>query len=166
MPSLGFVLAAKPTIAAALWIAYPSKRTLLSAALFGSVCLAVLPDLFRDWLTVSREANHFSPLILYPWGGPLLLLAALRWRESDGRLLLALACLPRTPLLYDAMPLFLVAKSWPEALILFLGTALAWPFQRWALAYPWDFRVLVGAYTEMWCVFLPCLVMLLARRKR
>ncbi len=164
MPSLGFVLAAKPTIAAALWIAHPSRKSLFWAALFGSACLGLWPDLFRSWLTVSREADHFRPLVLYPWGGPLLLLAAMRWREADGRLLLALACLPRTPLLYDALPLFLIAKSWREALILFVGTALAWPFQRWALAYPWDTRVLIGAYTELWCVFLPCLVLLLSRR--
>jgi glucose-6-phosphate-specific signal transduction histidine kinase len=165
LPSLGFVLAAKPTIAAALWLAYPSRRTLFGAALFGSACLALWPGLFWDWLAVSREADHFRPLVLYPWGGPLLLLAALRWREADCRLLLALACLPRTPLLYDALPLFLIPKSWPEALILFVGTAVAWPFQRWALQFPWDTRVLIGAYTELWCVFLPCLVILWRRRK-
>jgi hypothetical protein len=165
LPPLGWLLAAKPTVAAALWIAYPSWRSLLFAAIFTSICLVVWPEGFWSWLTVTREAAHFTPLILYPWGGPLLLLALKYWRTPEGRLLLALACAPRTPFLYDALPLFLIPKTGKEALILWAGTMIAWPFQFWAVGLYWNDRVFVSAYTELWCVFLLCLAMLWRRSR-
>jgi hypothetical protein len=42
-PALGWVFAAKPTMGAALWLAYPSKRGLIAAATLTALALAVCP---------------------------------------------------------------------------------------------------------------------------
>jgi hypothetical protein len=40
-----------------------------------------------------------------------LLLALLRWRTPEGRLVAALACVPQTVGFYETVPLFLVART-------------------------------------------------------
>jgi hypothetical protein len=55
-----------------------------------------------------RESIHVAP-VLRP-GGWLLLLALIRWRTPEGRLLAALACVPQTGGLYDTLPLFLTIR--------------------------------------------------------
>jgi hypothetical protein len=48
----------------------------------------------------------------------LLLLALLRWRLPEGRQLAALAFMPLSPHLYEAVPLLLVARTRKEMLVL------------------------------------------------
>ena len=51
-------------------------------------------------------------------GGVLLLLALLRWRRPEARLLAALACVPHLAVLYDTVPLFLACRARWEAWLL------------------------------------------------
>jgi len=55
------------------------------------------------------EGNYGIPLA--SMGGPLLLVALLRWRRPDARLLLVLACVPQSFLFYDQLPLWLIPRT-------------------------------------------------------
>ena len=47
-----------------------------------------------------------------------MLLAILRWRRPEARLLIALACVPQSMLLYETVPLFLVPRTFRESALL------------------------------------------------
>jgi hypothetical protein len=64
-------------------------------------------------------------------GGPLLLLAALRWRRWDARLLLAMAIVPQTPAIYTVLPIGLLSLTRMQALLFCLSTHLAFAAQFW-----------------------------------
>jgi hypothetical protein len=51
-------------------------------------------------------------------GGVVAMLALLRWRRPEGRLVAALACVPLTPSPYETVPLFLVPRTAGEAALL------------------------------------------------
>jgi hypothetical protein len=164
LPALGFLLACKPTIALALLAAYPSWRSFVSAGLFAAITLAIWPWWAGAWLRLLPAQTHFIPPITL-LGGPLMLLALLKWRRPEARLLVGLACVPHSVVLYEAIPLFLVVQTWAEGTILALLTALVWSlqeytggpyasFEAWSVARArWQFLVL----------YLPCLVMVLRR---
>ena len=68
------------------------------------------------WLPNLREApNAISALTLR--GGALVLLALLKWRRPEARLLAATACVPHTLLPDETLPLFLVPQTWLEACV-------------------------------------------------
>ncbi|MFL5575706.1 MAG: hypothetical protein ACJ79S_07060 [Gemmatimonadaceae bacterium] len=163
LPWLGALLAAKPNLGAALWLSAPSRRASLGAALFLVVSLAVQPSWPAEWVVSLREAPHFRPPLL-SWAGPPLLLALLRWRRPEARLLVALACVPQTGALYETVPLFLVPAGWVGSGLLALLTHAA------QLAPPrlgpfatYDQYNAVAAQVKVALVFLPCLVMVLRR---
>jgi hypothetical protein len=72
------------------------------------------PHWLDGWLVAAHRAPHRAAVLRM--GGVLLLLALLRWRLPEGRLLATLAVLPLTPHLYEAVPLLLVARSRRELL--------------------------------------------------
>jgi hypothetical protein len=117
VPWLGFILAAKPTVGLALWISRPTREAAIGAALFTLLCFIVLPGWAASWLHLLDEAPYFRAPITRP-GGVLLLLALLRWRTPEGRLLAAWAFIPRTEHVYDLLPLLLVARSAADAALL------------------------------------------------
>jgi len=109
LPALSWVWAAKPSIGLALFVGYPDRRAVVGGLLL--VCLAFLvhPSWLTGWLEALRESNYIAP-IMRP-GGVLLLLALVRWRMPEARLLAGLACVPQTIGLYEALPLFLIPRS-------------------------------------------------------
>jgi hypothetical protein len=119
LPAAGWVLAAKPTIGLPLWSAFPRRASAIGALTLTGVSLLVLPHWPALWLAAGSTASHIRPPIMRP-GGFLLLLALLRWRRPEARLLAALACVPHSPALYEALPLFLAASTGREMLMLAL----------------------------------------------
>ena len=109
LPAISWVWAAKPSVGAALFIAFPSRRALIGCLLLVGVSLAVYPTWPLRWADALRESNHVAP-ILRP-GGIVLLLALIRWRQTEARLLAALACVPQTIGLYETLPLFLIPRT-------------------------------------------------------
>ncbi|HEU4523810.1 MAG TPA: hypothetical protein VFR62_02255 [Gemmatimonadales bacterium] len=109
LPALSWIWAAKPSVGAALFAAYPNRRAVLGGLVLVGLTLAVFPVWPMRWLEALRETNHVAP-IARP-GGVLLLLAILRWRLPEGRLLAGMACVPQTIGLYEALPLFLIPRS-------------------------------------------------------
>jgi hypothetical protein len=164
LPPLGAVLAAKPTTALPLVAAYPSR-----AALVGGVALTVLafilePGWVAGWWSALRGAPHQLGL-LRP-AGVVLLLALLRWRLPEGRQVAAIALVPLSPHLYEAVPLALVARSRGEMLALTLCGTLGLAAERiWPSTHVPDHSL-----SRWWIVFcaayLPALVIVLRRPPR
>ncbi|MDQ3222662.1 MAG: hypothetical protein M3Q75_04195, partial [Gemmatimonadota bacterium] len=165
VPALGFLLAVRPNTAAALWIARPSRMTLLGAGVFLGLSLAVLPSWPWDWwLAWPLDNTPMMPPVLRPFGF-VLLLAALRWRTPEGRLILAIAFIPQSTLPYELVALALipanrlemgiyVAGSW-IAVAAAGGLHLSGSMAEWT-ATGW--LVTLGA------VYLPALYMVLRRK--
>jgi hypothetical protein len=134
------------------------------------IALALVPSWPADWLEALRHTSlasaggtpYFAPIKSV--GGAFALLTLLRWRRPEARLVLALACVPQTPLLYETVPLFLVPFSITEGGILWLGSWLAALWLSAAGPFGSDlarFRVSVDAIG--WCLYFPAVIMVLRR---
>jgi SAM-dependent methyltransferase len=162
-PLLGAFAVAKPSIGAAVLVAYPSWRAVAGAVGLLLLSLIVMPHWPAEWVAALRHSNHVAP-VLRP-GGVILLLALLRWKRPEARLLAALACVPQTIGLYETLPLFLIPRTRREAYLLAglsyvaaFGTVLAFPRtagvsleQNLAARWPLVFALL----------YLPALVLVL-----
>jgi hypothetical protein len=116
-PGLGVLFAAKPTIGLAVWLYRPQWRIAAAVAAFLVVSWVVQPSWPGEWMAGLGTATHIVAPITYP-GGSLVLLALSRWRRPEARLLVALACVPHTTLLYEVLPLFLVPATCGQAALL------------------------------------------------
>lgn len=123
-PALGFLLASKPTLGLACFAARPTWRGVLSGAAILLLSLLLMPRWPAEWLhNLNAVSEHPAP-IATPAGG-ILLLALLRWRRTDARLLVVMSCVPQLLLFADQLPLMFVARSRREAALLAIGGWLA-----------------------------------------
>ena len=162
MPSLGFLLACKPNIGLALFAARPSVVSAASCAALVVLSFVLWPQWVPAWRAALAAGAPISLSLVTLPGGVLLLLAALRWRQPGGRLLLALSVVPQTTLPYQALPLFLIPRTWTEAAIVWAGTAAA--LLGHDLTGPYDSQVAwlrAEALWQLYCAYLPCLLIVL-----
>jgi len=170
VPWLGIFLSAKPTIGLALFFARPSRWAVIGAASLTAVGLLLLPTWPRDWITAVHHTSLLTPggttflaPIVTP-GGALAVLMLLRWRRPEARLVLALACVPQTPLLYETVPLFLVPQTIIEGGVLWLGSWLVGLSQWLGSPFPTELsRYIASEHAIGWLLYLPCIVMILRR---
>jgi hypothetical protein len=157
------LLVVKPTIGMALWLYKPYWQAVLGGALLVVFSLLVRPEWPIEWIHTFGAGRHIHGPIT-SLGGPLVLLALLRWRRPEARLLVALACVPHTTLLYETLPLFLVPASWSESLLL---VVLNWAAQIVVITlqpYPSLVeRARMSATVSVALLYLPCLIMILRR---
>ncbi len=166
LPPLSWVLAAKPSIGGALFVAFPSRRAVITGLALVAISLAVSPTWPARWAESVRALIHVSP-VRSP-GGIILLLALLRWRNPEARLLAGLACVPQIIGLYDTLPLFLIPRTrWQGYALAGLSYVAAFgqvvavprtpgmPLEA-MLAARWPFIFV--------CLYLPALVMVLLPR--
>jgi hypothetical protein len=103
-------------------------------------------------------------LALQP-GGFLLLLSLLRWRQPEGRLLAAFACVPQTPALYETIPLFLIPRSRWGGLLLAALSLLATAYMRAVMpleaGMPIEENLAQRWPIMFWFMYLPALAMVL-----
>jgi hypothetical protein len=109
LPWVSPLLVTKPSIGLALWTWRPSRVAVAGGAALLALSIAIQPSWPGTWLAALRATNHVAP-VLRP-GGFILLLALLRWRTPEGRLLAALACVPHTSSLFETLPLFLIPRT-------------------------------------------------------
>ena len=163
----GSLLACKPNIGLPGFIYRPSWRGLAGILAMLGVSLLVLPI-----LAVGLAAGHPQPgghppaALILPFG-PLLLLAALRWRTPNGRLLLSLSLVPQLLFFYDQLLLWLIPASLAQGLPL---SGLSWvAYFAWRLTGidPQTGAILVQpAQFILALVYLPALGMLLWPSKK
>jgi hypothetical protein len=162
IPALQFFGAAKPNVALACFAYRPTVRGVVLGAIFVAISIAILPSWPFDWRDALREAPRYHAPLTY-FGGPILLLAALRWRRAEARTLLAMAVMPQLTLFYDQLPLWLVPTTVWRSLMLSVLSWVAWA--QWypnravpthvALARPWIFAL----------IYVPALLLVLAPRR-
>jgi len=166
IPWLGFLFACKPSIGLAMLVAYPSRAAVLACGAFTLLTVIVWPWWIQHWLPNLSSATHMSAPVTR-WGGPLILLSLLKWRRSDARLLAALACVPQTPVLYEAVPLFLLVQTFREGtlLIVLMGVMGKIVEATEAAATGGDYNAWMAYNGQwmVWLVYLPCTAMVLRR---
>lgn len=168
----GMVLSAKPTVGLALvlafWIVPPRRMVALVGGAISLTALAVVlsPGWVQSWLEAIQYAPHIVPLVTLLPLGPLLLVGLMRWRRPEGRLLVALACIPQTPSMYGTLLLFLIPSTRGETLALVLLSDIAYymmPHLTSTGPEPLARYVHSSAWILILLLYLPCLAMLLRR---
>lgn len=132
IPGIGFVLAAKPTVGAALFGFRPHRSAVLGALALTAVSLVLMPYWPAEWWSALKEVGQYAAPVQRPWGW-LLLLAALRWRAPEARLLLLLSIVPQTTALHGALPLFLLLENRWQGYALVVASYVAAVCQVWML---------------------------------
>jgi hypothetical protein len=169
-PWLGIFLGAKPTIGLAIFAARPTRIAVVGGVVLGLLACLLQPDWPVAWLRAVHHTSLMTPggtpylaPIATP-GGAFAVLALLRWRRPEARLVFALACVPQTPLLYETVPLFLVPATITEGGVLWLGSWLAALWVSLAGPFASDLPRFITSGTAIgWLLYLPCVVMLLRR---
>jgi hypothetical protein len=159
IPSLQFLGVAKPNVALPCFAYRPTLRGVLLGAAFVVLSLMIIPTWPFDWRDALREAPRYRAPVTY-FGGPILLLAALRWRRAEARTLLAMSFMPQLTLFYDQLPLWLVPTSVWRSLAL---SALSWV--AWAQWYPSRAIPTHVAIARPWVfglIYIPALILVLA----
>jgi hypothetical protein len=160
-----WVLVAKPSIGLAV-APYATRRSIapgvIGCALLLAASFAVEPHWLAGWIENIRHAPHIAPLVLRP-GGQLLLLALLRWRRREARLMLGLAVVPYTTVLYETLPVFLTARSRREGILLALAKGIANVAQMFVTAPDTPTLIARQGIVMIVCVYLPALALILRR---
>lgn len=131
LPPLQWLAIAKPNIGLAALVYRPTWLGWGLSAAFGLLSLVILPGWIWDWRDSLPSAGHPPPFLVFPLAF-VLLLAGLRWKSPEGRLLLALSIVPQTIWFYDQLLLWLVPRSLRASLAL---AVLSWiAYGIWRLA--------------------------------
>lgn len=158
LPSLQFLGAAKPNVALASFAYRPTVRGVVMGLIFVGIAFIVLPSWPFDWRNALRDAPRYQAPLTYV-GGPVLLLALLKWRRPEARTLLAMSVMPQLTLFYDQLPLWLVPTT---ALRSFALSVLSWI--AWAQWYPsreLSTHVAIARPWVLGLIYVPALVILL-----
>jgi hypothetical protein len=163
VPALGFLLPVKPNTAAALWIARPSRIVVLGMGAFLLLSLVLLPSWPREWwLALQQDNTNLVPAVFRPFG-VVLVLAALRWRLPEARLLLAMAFIPLSALPHELVVLVLIPANLIEMGIFVAGSWIAV-----GVAHRMESHSIAEWSAASWpatlaVVYLPMLVLVLRR---
>jgi hypothetical protein len=160
-PSLGFLLAAKPTLGLACFLYRPTWRAFWTGTLLTLVSLVFFPRWPLEWLGNLRSVQNHPAPIATPWGS-VLILAALRWRRREARFLLAMSCVPQLLFFSDQTPLFLVATTRREAVLVVLTSTVAFAAWMQRILRPDSVGVFPEPYVMVGC-YLPALYLMLRR---
>jgi|SRR5215204_2219705 len=149
----------KPQIGLPVVLTRPSKAGLIGCVAFGLLTLAYYPTWPVVWLGQLGQFQRFIPLLTVA-GFPLLL-ALLRWRGRDARLLLLMALTPQR-WFYDSLILWLIPRTRKEMVCTIV---LSWFAGAWRVfSDSWPIPR-VGLMAVLF-YYLPMLVVVLARSKR
>jgi hypothetical protein len=150
---------AKPQIGLPVFLTRLSLRGVAACAVLAVISLAVMPNWPKLWLRQIGNYEHFIPLLVFP--GPLLLLALLRYRDRDARLLMLASVMPQR-WFFDSFILWLIPQSRREIIwtVFFSWGAGIW---RW-YHIPRTFTE-VGRWTVAF-LYLPMLVVVLLRMRK
>lgn len=168
---LGLLLVTKPQTGLAIFCARPTWWAVGG----GLLCIAVAFVLQPEWLTawrgsMARSNAHlggaqtglpYTASVLLP-GGFLVLAALFRWRRPEARLLVALACIPQSLLLYETVPLLLVPRTFRESALLVALTYVALHLSARPHPDVAHYAVASGRISVL-LLYLPCVLMVLRR---
>jgi len=168
LPWMGWILAAKPNIGIAMFASAVSARMLRVAIIWGVtlvlIGLVFVPTWPVDWLTQLSEARHTAAPVAQR-GGFVILLALLRWRRPEARLLVALACVPHSMYWYDILPLMVIPATFRESLAFALVSTTGLALEQVLLARGTDDLTLFRDFNAVMIAvaYLPATIMILRR---
>ena len=155
-PILLPAIVVKPQIGLPIFLTSATKRGLLACALVVGLSFLVMPRWPWYWPRWFYEYARYVPLLVLP--GPLLALAAWRFRDRDARLLLLMAMVPQR-WFYDALILWLIPKSRREIMAT-VGMSWVAGIWRW---YHIPHNVTQAGRWIVVFMYLPMLATVLAR---
>lgn len=165
VPALAWLAPVKPNLGLASVAFRPSLVAIAGSAIFVALSLLIDPQWPMEWLQslADRVAGVYRMPIAVP-PGFLLILAVLRWRRPEARLLLMMSVVPQLFLFYDQLLLWLIPKTWRETAGLSALSFFAIAFARAGYVSS-DLRHLIDAYAPVIVatMYLPCLIMVLRR---
>lgn len=165
-PALTWFGVIKPNIGLAMLAYRPSWRSALMMVAVATASLAVLPTWPREWIAWARASQFHFAAWRVP-GGILLLASLARWRRPEARMLAMLAIVPSSPIVYEALPLFLIPKTKREMMALALLSDVMFLLmvnlstQEDTVAYFGRARPAI-----VWLMYLPALVLILRHPNR
>jgi hypothetical protein len=152
----------KPNIGLAATLAKPTRIGILGGAALLIGTLVIQPTWPRQWLdNLHSMPPHPAPIFIP--GGALILVAALRWRRPEARLLVTMACVPQLMYFADQLPLWLVPRTRRETLLLSATSIVAWAAALLIIIPADGSPALTGAPYVLVGVYLPAVVMVLRR---
>lgn len=150
LPWLSLLVFCKPNLGLIALTQYrPQYRSLAVGASALILSLILLPSWPKEWWQNIRYYSPATPML--PVIRVLLLLAFLKWRQPEARILGLLAFMPHQP--YDLIVLWLIPKTMRQSLIL---TMLSWVAYFLWLTFPTISPLLCGAL-----IYLPALAFVL-----
>lgn len=166
-PVLSWIVVAKPTYVLPLVASVRSKRTMLIAAAGGTAltacAFAIRPTWVGEWFQAVRASAHTTMPILHP-GGFFVLLALLKWRRADARLLVGMAAMPQTFYWYETLPLFLIPQTYRQSGVLALVSGAGFLLERWLYVHGnWPMTGRIVGEIQVATMYLPSLMLVLAR---
>lgn len=176
LPPIALAFAVKPHTGFAIFLAKPSWWAVIGMLGLTSLAFLVQPNWFVHWRASLAAGVHvgnggaptgtlYSFIVLMP-GGFLVLAALTRWRRPEARLLVALACLPQSMLLYDSVPLALIPRGGKEAVVLVVGSYVALFGTLLLLPIPTPLGyayAMMSGRVSVFCLYLPATFMILRR---
>jgi hypothetical protein len=165
IPGLAFLIPVKPQNGLPV-IAGSFSRSTLRAGLSGAIILMAVSLIFLPawpvkWLGLLGTAHHMGAPVTRA-GGPLVLLALLRWRRWEAWLLLALACMPYTWGWYNVLMLYVIPATWREACVLALISSAGAVLAGYLIQPGMSLEAFQGA-TIVVTGYLPATLMVLRR---
>jgi hypothetical protein len=168
---LGVFLVVKPHTGFPILLARPSRWAIGGGLLCVFIAFLVDPAWLAHWrasvafghahLGAASTGLPYTAPALLP-GGFAVLLALTRWRRPEARLLVALACVPQSLLLYETVPLALIPRGWKEsAAFTVLSYVVLWLIPRPPRSYS-EFALASGELSTL-LLYLPLTLMLLRR---
>jgi hypothetical protein len=123
LPWLGWLAAAKPNLGLVAFAYQPRWATVIGVGGVVLISLIWVPNWPAGWLShVAQQEIAHPPTFAWPLGA-IGLAGLLRWRTPEGRLLAAFTLVPVSVFPYDHLMLWLIPRSFREALFL---TWTAW----------------------------------------
>jgi len=157
-PILMFVSVIKPHIAAPVVLMHWKVIGVISSATLLLASLLIYPSWPMRWFSQLSEFEGYIPLLTIP--GPLLLLAATRWRERDAQFLLLASIFPQR-WFYDALILWLIPKTRKEFLY---SVTFSWGAYIWRQYHMPETNLERGLICTLF-FYLPMLWIILARKR-
>jgi len=166
-PILSGAMCVKPNLGLGVLVYRPRLRyAIIGSAILTAIAFAFVPSWPMDWfreVTARPSGFYRSPVTLR--GGLLLLVAVIRWRQPEARLLLVMGLIPQNFTFVDQLPLWLVARTFKESLSLAALSWLGYAAIKFLLPpsiAPINAMLITGPVQLMIC-YMPCLIMVLRR---
>lgn len=171
-PALQWLIVMKPNLGLAAFAARPTWRAIWGTAALCGVAFLLVPDWPVYWVRqvlsmkggdTHRVLGHLSP-IMVP-GGVVLVLALLRWRRPEARMLFVMSLVPQTMTFHDVLPVMLVPQTFRQSLTLGLLSHGAFLLARSELISETDVGTMFHntAPLALWLMYVPALILVLRR---